>query len=186
MASVLDISVLGYFDIVFPFLLIFFIVFAILQKTKILGDKLAINAMIGVSIALIAIISDKVVAVINFIAPWFVVVFIFLILLLLIFQIMGAKDADIALATKDKAVQWTVLGVALVIIFAGLASVFGQEFLEKSQGEAVDVEDGAAVNATTTSGSFEGNIAGIISHPKILGMIVLFGIAIFAVALLTY
>jgi len=184
MATVLDISTLGYFDILFAFLLFFAIIYAILQKTGILGKNMGINGLVAVAVALLAILSDKVVQMINFIAPWFVVVFIFFILLLLVFQIMGAKDADIALAVKDKAVQWVIIGIGLVIVFAAFATVFGQTFLEKG---ATDSD--TSVNATdgsTTSGDFSNNVVSIIKNPKVLGLIVLFGIAIFAVALLTH
>ncbi|MBU1111927.1 MAG: hypothetical protein ABIG93_00520 [archaeon] len=184
MATVLDISTLGYFDILFAFLLIFAIFYAILQKTSILGKNMGINGLVAVAVALLAILSDKVVQMINFMAPWFVVVFIFFILLLLVFQIMGAKDTDIALAVKDKAVQWVIIGIGLVIVFAAFATVFGQMFLEKGS-----TDSDTAVNATdgsTTGGDFSSNVVSIIKNPKVLGLIVLFGIAIFAVALLTY
>ncbi len=46
---------LDVFTLVIPFLLIFAIVFAILQKTKILGDNRAIHAVIALSLGLLSI-----------------------------------------------------------------------------------------------------------------------------------
>jgi peptidoglycan/LPS O-acetylase OafA/YrhL len=65
---------LGIYDIVLPFLLVFTIVFAILEKTKILGtDKVEgttitkknLNAMVALVIAFLVIASTQLVAVIN-------------------------------------------------------------------------------------------------------------------------
>ncbi|MBT3297401.1 hypothetical protein HN385_00595 [archaeon] len=182
MVSVIDLGLVNYFSIIFPFLLIFSLVFAILQKVKIIGDSPVINAVVAFSAAMLAILSDTVVAMIVFIAPWFVVVFVFLILLLMAFQILGAKDADLALAVRDKSVQWVILGIAIVIILAGFGNVMGQDLLEQSQqtGETVD-----SSGELTDSGDFDENLMTTLFHPKVLGLIVLFGIAIFSVALLT-
>ena len=65
---------LGVYDVILPFLLVFTIVFAILEKTKILGiDKIDgkelgkknINAMVAFVIAFLVIASTRLVAVIN-------------------------------------------------------------------------------------------------------------------------
>ena len=95
---------------------------------------------------------------------------------------MGLKEEKLPEVVKDKTVYWTLIGIALVIIIAGFANVFGQSALEaqKSIGEpAVITTEG------TTTPMFEQNIYAILFHPKILGMMVLFAIAIFAVALLS-
>ena len=65
---------IGVYDIILPFLLIFTIVFAILEKTKVLGSekvgdkelpKKNLNAMVSFSIAFLVIASTRLVAVIN-------------------------------------------------------------------------------------------------------------------------
>lgn len=65
---------IGVYDIVLPFLLVFTIVFAILEKTKIFGvekikdqevTKKNINAMVALIIAFLVVASTKLVAVIN-------------------------------------------------------------------------------------------------------------------------
>lgn len=61
---------LGVYDVILPFLLVFTIIFAILEKTKIFGTengvtKKNINAMIAFVIAFLVIASTKLVGVIN-------------------------------------------------------------------------------------------------------------------------
>lgn len=65
---------IGVYDVILPFLLVFTIIFAILEKTKILGvekiggeavGKKNLNAMVAVGIAFLVVASTKLVAVIN-------------------------------------------------------------------------------------------------------------------------
>ncbi|MBT5342288.1 hypothetical protein HOL59_01770, partial [Candidatus Woesearchaeota archaeon] len=82
-----------------------------------------------------------------------------------------------------KSVYWAILGIALVILLAALGNVLGQSFTEKA------FEAGQNVTVTGSSGvassSFEGSVTATLFHPKVLGMMIMFAIAVFAVALLS-
>ncbi len=184
MVTFLDVGLVQYFHLVFAFLFVLALVYALLQKTGILGGKsIALSAILSVVVAFAVLLSDNAVRLITFIIPWFAVAIVFFVLLLLILQTMGLKEEKLPDVIKDKTVYWTLIGVAIVIIFAGFGNVFGQSALEaqKSVGETTTVttQDG------TSTSVFEQNIYAILFHPKILAMIVLFAIAIFAVALLS-
>ncbi len=185
MTTLLDAGLLQNFSFIFPFIFVWALIFAILQKTKITNGSTGIDATIAVVIAFMSILSDAVTQMINFMIPWFTVAIIFFVLLLLIFQLFGAKESDIlaALKTPDNSVIWVILGIGLIIAFAALGNVLGQGFTEA----AFDGQQGTALNATggTATLSFQANIRGIISHPKVLGLIILFAIAVFAIALLS-
>ena len=184
MATVLDLSLLGYFSVVFSFILVWTLVFALLQKTRILGEKAGLNVLVAVAVAFLVSLSDNVVQIINFMIPWFTIAIIFFVLLLLIFQIFGATEKDIFSYIKtDRAVGWVIIGVVLVIIGASFANVFGQKLTQAA------FEGGTAINVSGAGGvatpSFQQNIYATLFHPKVLGMMVLFVIAIFAIALLS-
>ena len=184
MATILDVGLLKSFDVIFPFLLVWALVFALLQKTEAIGKSMGINAVIATVAAFTVLLSDTVVQLINFMIPWFVVAIIFFVLLILIFQTFGAKEEDVFGALrKDKAISWVIVGVGLVIMVAAFGNVLGQKFTEAS------FQQGTAVNATAAGGvatsNFEQNITATLFHPKVLGLIVLFAVAIFAVALLS-
>jgi len=196
MATVLDLGLVSYFSVIFPVILVWAIVFAMLQKTAVIGKSMGINAVIAVAIALMTLLSQSLLDMVNFIVPWFAVVIIFLVLLALIFMTMGAKEVDLASAVKDKAVYWTLIGIALIIIGAGVGKVLGQSFTEASFPSGTSstqignatvpssmINDGGYISTATPS--FEQNIYGILFHPKVLGLIVLFAVVIFAVAFLT-
>ena len=80
MVTVLDVGLIQAFDIIFPVLLVFALVFAVLQKTKVIGDSVGINSIIAVAVAFMVMLSDTLVQMISFMVPWFVVVIIFFIL----------------------------------------------------------------------------------------------------------
>ncbi len=184
MATALDLGLLNVIDFVFPFILVWAIVFALLQKTKIIGESVGINAVIAAAVGFTVLLSRTIIDIINFMIPWFAIAIIFFILMLLIFMIFGAKDKDIFSALeKNKVVTWLLIGVSVIIFFAAISNVMGQSLLEQSAGgESAGVVAG---DGGVASGNFQQNILATLFHPKVLGVIMLFVIAIFAVALLT-
>ncbi len=180
MVTFLDITLFQYFNVIFPILLIFAVLFALLQKTKILGENVTINAIISIAVALMSLLSPDVISLINYVAPWFVLVFIFVILLLLVYQLLGATEKDILSALKgDKTIQWTVFGIALVILVAGFAHIWGERMLAlQGTPEGADVvEEGEP--------GFKQNLYTMLFSPKVLGVIFIFLIAIFTIAFLS-
>src|SRR3989338_3223477 len=132
MATILDIGILQSFDFIFPVLLVFSIVFAVLQKTKVIGDSMGINSTIAIAASFMVLLSETLVKIINFIVPWFAVAIIFFILVILMFQVFGAKEENVAKALSDKSLQWLLIGVAIVILTAGFGTVLGQQLTEAS------------------------------------------------------
>lgn len=176
MATFLDIGLFQYFNVIFAVLLIFAVMFAILHKTKILGVNATINAIVAVAIALMGLLSKTMIDLITFIAPWFVLVFIFVILLLLIYQLLGATEKDFLSALKgEKTIQWAVFGIAIIILVAGFGHIWGEKLAQ----EAVSGDE------VLEEGTFKQNIHSIVFNPKVLGMVFIFLIAIFAVAFLS-
>ncbi|MBS3166394.1 hypothetical protein J4444_04690 [Candidatus Woesearchaeota archaeon] len=185
MATFLDIGLIQSFSVIFPVLIVFALVFAILSKTKAVGDSPGINAIIAVAAAFLVLLSKTAVQLINFMVPWFTIALVFFILLILIFQVMGAKEVDLHKAlTADSTISWAIIGIAIVIMVAGFASIAGQTLTDAAftSGTGTTTTIGASGVATT---NFNQNVYATLFNPKVLGMIVLFGIAIFAVALLT-
>ena len=61
---------MGVYEYFLPFLLIFAIIFAILEKTKILGkDKTNVNVLVSIIIGLLLIVQQGIVATINLFLP---------------------------------------------------------------------------------------------------------------------
>ncbi|HIJ10579.1 TPA: hypothetical protein HA278_00850 [Candidatus Woesearchaeota archaeon] len=183
MATVLDVSILQSFDAVFPFVFVLAVVFAILQKTTIFGKSIGVNATIAAVTAFMMLLSPVLIDLINFIIPWFVIAIIFFMLLLLLFQVFGATESNIYEYMKnDKAVGWVLVIVAGVIVFAGMSTVIGQTLLDTG-GDTPS--ENLASDGSVATADFQTNIINTLRNPKILGIGILFAIAIFAVGLLS-
>lgn len=183
MATVLDIGLIGYFSSIFPVLLVFAIIFALLQKTKAIGNSLVINALIAAVVSLTVLLSQAAIDIINFMLPWIAVAIIFFVLMILIFQMFGLNEKDWNVIIKDKTVYWAILGIMIIILVAALGHVLGQSigpYLDE-QGQPL-APDGTSSVAT---GDFSTNITATLFNPKVLGLIIVFTIMVFAVVLLS-
>lgn len=183
MATFLDIGLLQYFDVIFTVIFVFAIVYALLKKTAILGNSNSIIAIVSVAIAFLVLLSDTVVDMVKFMIPWFAIAIIFFILIILIFQTFGAGEKDIASAVKDPTLRWTIIGVAIVILIAAFGHVLGQSMTEASLQSGDSVIN--ATDGSSSTANFEQNINSILFNPKVLGLMILFAVAIFAIAFLS-
>ena len=118
---------IGVYDVILPFLLVFTIIFAILEKTKIFGlDKIDgkeltkknINAMVAFVIAFLVIASTQLVAVINEVmANVVLLVILGVCFLLLVGVFFGDKEF-----TLKEFPTWSKL--LMVIMFVGIVVIF--------------------------------------------------------------
>ena len=180
----LDIGFLSYFSPIFIFILVFLLAYAMLQFTKFLGDNKVVHSLIAIFIALIFLFSTSASTVVLFIAPWFTVLFIFIVFLLMAYKLFGATDAQIKyVISSQSSVQYTVLALGVIILLFGLGSGFGQELLsytsETTSGESTTTSE-AGTGSTATS-SFQQNLVATLFNPKILGMILLMAIGAFTI-----
>jgi hypothetical protein len=181
MATVLDVGLISYFSPILPVLFTFALLFGILQKTKLVGESVGLNAIISAVVSLIILLSPSMLELVNFMIPWFVMAIIFLMLLLLLFKLFGADDKVISSLATNKMFVWAMIGIGIVILVASFSFVFGQDLMSQS---ATAGEVNTTAGAGTTE-DFNINVWQIINNPKVLGMLIIFVIAIFAVVLLT-
>ena len=123
---------LGIYDVVLPFLLVFTIVFAILDKTKILGTekgsndreytKKNLNAMIAFVMGFLVVASSQLVAVIN---KSLSQIFLLLLLIICFLMLAGAFHAQTKdgffLNKKDHGFYYTAF---MAIVFISIIAIF--------------------------------------------------------------
>lgn len=187
MATFLDFSILSGASAVFAFLLIFLLVYAVITYTGMFKMNQGIAAMIAFAIAVITVFSPSAVQVIQLVIPWYVlmmfIIFIML-LMVLIFGSLGNSGAEIRATMGEyyKTVVNFIIVIAVIILLAGL----GQVYLG---GGERDVLSGDQNQTITTDGS---NIGGrgaeafidALFHPKIVGLVAFFVIAVFTILLM--
>ena len=129
----------GLFDIVLPFLLVFTIVFAILEKTRVLGiekddktPKKNMNAMVAFVFALIVVTTNKIVTTINKALPNVVLLLVvFVSFLLLIGLFSKSEELDF----KNKHPRYyaffvfIILATILLIFFGSITNNNGESWL---------------------------------------------------------
>jgi hypothetical protein len=103
---------------ILPFLLVFVLIFAILQKSKIFGEgKSQIDALISLAAALILIGMPTPRDIIINIIPWLAVALVVLFVVLIIYGLGGEYDSDIKKGLKlPKWFNQTVLGLAILFV----------------------------------------------------------------------
>ena len=129
MPSPLEIAVnflkdFGFFDVVLPFLLVFTIVFAILEKTMILGKenekpKKNLDAMVAFSVALFVVAASNVVAVLQQSLPMVTLVLIIIVcFMLLMGSFMGTGEFSFNnyKYTKYFLVFFILVGLSLIFL----------------------------------------------------------------------
>lgn len=120
----------GLYDVVLPFLLVFTIVFAVLEKTRILGKddkgnpKANLDAMVAFAMALMFIAATKLVQALNVALPFVVlmlIAFICIILLVAAFY----KDGEFNFMEAYEGMKTPVLIVVIIGVFTAFIFALG-------------------------------------------------------------
>jgi hypothetical protein len=188
MAVFLDISIIKSFSAIFTFILVFVIVYGLLGMFKPLGDKKqGLYALMAAILGFMVAISDGVTAVLQTFTPWFTILILIIFFVLFAVKLFGVSDSDITAAFKKKSsiLTWLLILTFIIIMFS-LGAGFGQKTLEQGQhnGTTVSVSTGNETTPTDT-GSFSQNLYNTLYHPKILGLILVMLIVVFAMLFLT-
>jgi hypothetical protein len=184
MATLFDIGLIGEFRIIFPFLLIFAIVYALLSYSKIFGEgRTGLNALIAIVLAFMSLFSEIAIETINTAAPWFVLLIIFGIFLLLGYMIIGIREADILAVVKNPEnnfVLWWIFALVLIIMLGSLS----QAISAKRGGYPPFTTENATLEEG--EGTQESAFWETMFHPKILGLVAIMLIAFITVNRLTH
>ena len=174
MATALDLGLFGYFGAVFPVLLVFVVTYAILTKSEFFGKNKGLHSLMAFAVAMMLLFVPGVVQVIQNMAPWFVLLFVFFILTILTFQFLGVKDADIVKVVSGDwgAIHWIILGIILIILIGSLGSVYGGSLLPFTEDGQASVSE-STDDFNTDTGDFNRNVGRTLFHPKVVGLIFL-------------
>lgn len=185
MATFIDLFLLERFSIIFTFLLVFAVMYAVLEFAKVLGDNKGIHAIIALAVSVLMLISKSALEVVNFTIPWFVILFIMSVFGIIGYKLFAGSDADMGAMLKDSpGFRNLVLIIVLVIFLFGIGRVFGQNvgpyLAQENTTQSVDA-DGIP---STSTGDFSENLTATLFHPKVLGMILILLVATVTIALL--
>lgn len=179
MVTPLDLGLLGHVGIIFPFLFIMVLTYAILSMTKVFGDNKGIYAFIAFALAVMTLFSPIAVKAINRMAPWFVLLFIFAIFFVLAFMIFGVEMKTITdIVKRDTTAFYWIMALCVIIGIGSVTSVVSEE---KGFRALSEIESGNATAAPAPEPNEDVGFFQTIFHPKVLGMALLLLIAMFTV-----
>ena len=121
MATLMDIGLLYYFLPLITFLFVFALVYAVLDKTKILGENVSLNFVAALTIALLTLFVGRITNLIQFIVPWFVFLFVFFGLMFVGLMFLGIKEETI----WSNLSIWTVIIIGFFLLLLGIVQVYG-------------------------------------------------------------
>lgn len=115
-----DLSGLSYFMPIFGFLFVFVIVYALLVKTKILGENMWINLIVSFIIAIIFATMASAQEYVQTVTPWFVILVIALFFMLVIIGLSPHKLGDI----MKPGFVWVFIIVLILVFLISAVKVF--------------------------------------------------------------
>jgi len=158
MATFLDVTGLQYFSSIFVFIFVWLVAYATLLWTRVLGDNKFISALVGLLLGIFVLISPIAT---SDVAPFLAVIFLFIVLINVAIKMLGA-DIEAFPALK---------GIFIVFIILVIFIAAGLKIREKAN---VPSETQTDLSKTVN----------LIFHPTFLGIILVFAIAVFTIALL--
>src|SRR3989344_6132406 len=134
----------GLFDVILPFLLVFTVTFAVLEKTRILGSTKIhgtdesipnknLNAMVSFVVALLVVATANIVRALNESLPNIVLLLVASLSFLILIGIFGKYELDFS----EKHKKWNM--AFIIIMFIGVILIFLNAIYMNIAGEEVSV-----------------------------------------------
>ena len=108
-------------DFVYPFLLVFFIIFAILEKTKVLGENRQVNAFVAFVIGLIFVAAVNPKLIVTNLILFLAVAVVIVLVVMLVWGFLVGEEAKFS---GPKGLKWVV---AVIVIIAVVIYLFMSE-----------------------------------------------------------
>ena len=170
MATFLDLGFLEFFLPIFTTIFVFALAYGMLTKTKFLSESNNVNAVAAITVAIIVLLTKDVVDLVNFLTPWFVIIFLMVFMIFLVLMFAGKKQEEI-LPHLGGPTFIVIVSILLLVIVIG--NVF--------QGVFSPYKTDSSGQQTTTGGE----TIKTIFHPRVLGAIVILVISAIAVRQIT-
>jgi len=123
MAAEASVSVINYFMPIFAFLLVFIVIYALLFKTKVLGENQPVMLFISFILSSFFIVQASLVEFVKFTSAWFSVIIIGVFFLIAILGFLPGKE-PFAFLGKGNWFSWVILGIIVAFFVISSSYVF--------------------------------------------------------------
>ena len=183
MASLLDISLLQNFRLLFPFILVLVIVYAGLTLTF-LKERKSLAWIIAFLFAIMTLLSTLVIDSINRMVPFLVLLFVVIIFSLIAFGIFGiTPDSILGNKMHGSTIGWWIFSILLIIFLGSFFSVISEQGGVPGPEEGgIIAADGTVTPLVTDKGPEQQNaFFATLFNAKVLGMIVILLVGMFTI-----
>ncbi len=176
MATILDLGLLKGFVDIFVWILVFLIVYGMLEVINLLKNK-GLHALFAFVITAVVVLTGDGTNIITAMAPWVVVLAALIFFILILAGFAGADLKNLPGIFGKTAVVWMVAIPLFIILVIAWTQQGPQEktVVDQTTGEVVTVE------APQQQRPF----IGVLTDPKILGMFLVLGVGAMTLALMT-
>ncbi|MCK5450074.1 hypothetical protein KAI32_04355 [Candidatus Pacearchaeota archaeon] len=123
MVTEASVSAVGYFMPIFAFLLVFIVAYALLFKSKVLGDNQAIMVFISLILAGFFIVQTSLVEFVKFTSAWFVVGIVTVFFITALLGFLPGKE-PFAFLAKGNWFSWVILGGLIILFIISSSYIF--------------------------------------------------------------
>ena len=136
MATPLDtgIGLISNFSFIFSFLLVYLVVFGVLEKIKFFGDNKGAHALIALMISLLFLFVPEMRGIVGLFAPWLAILFVLLLAVWVSFMFLGVKAETMTEQVAKNGVFIFVLSATILILFLIAMNQQWPDFLIAGQG----------------------------------------------------
>lgn len=175
MATPMDIGLLKEFGVIFPFLLVFIIVYVVLIKTEFFKGNKGLASLLAAVCGIMTLFSPIAQETITVMAPWMVLLFIFIVFMIIAFMIFGTTEKDIMGLIKSEkfGIGMWIVGLALLIVIGSLVSVV-------STHGGIGGDDNSETSEDQKSDFWK-----TLANTKVLGLVLILFIASFTIRSMT-
>lgn len=172
MATILDLGLLRGFADIFVWLLVFLIVYGAFEATNFLKNR-GLHALIAFVLTAVIVLTSDSTKILISMAPWFFGIAVLMFFMLLLAAFAGADLKDLPSIFAKKSVIW-IVAIPLIII---LIVSWTQTPPRAAAGEPASAE--------TQQEPQPRGYVGVLTDPKVLGLVLLFAIGAMTLALMT-
>jgi len=192
MATLIDavsmLKKLGFYETVFPFILVLALIFGVLERFKPFGPNRVVNGTVATIVALFFISITRVSSFLANLIPLITAFLIILVFLILIFMFIGVKEETIAKAIFEHSEGYGILLIIFVmLVFVVLSQVFPEQALMTQMPGAakslnISLYPADATASEKAAAMLSAQTGAIIFSPKIMALIammVTFAVAVY-------
>jgi len=126
---------IGFYDVVFPFILILAVVYGLLKKLDWFKSE-AVNVVIATMVAMVFISATKAIEFLRNLLPVITGVVVVILLVMIIFMFMGVPQSVITETLQTPMGGGVILIVVLIIVFAALGSTYSGSLTSINEGDS--------------------------------------------------